>query len=142
VARCFHDLEVISCADCRPRTSAVQTVYATPGGGVVHRRPDCEMLARGQASVDAAGGRTGAINPADRNKYPGRGDCTWCMAEKVIGTCKINVNDVLLAAVIINTRPLSYGHLAYLVRYQSADGKVVEKQCKKLQLIDLQMNNA
>ena len=71
--RCIHELETFSCADCRPRTVAGQIVYATPGGSVVHRRPDCEMLARGQASVDSAGGRIGVINPVHRDKHPGRG---------------------------------------------------------------------
>ena len=139
--RCIHELETFSCADCRPRTVSGQIVYATPGGSVVHRRPDCEMLARGQASVDSAGGRIGVINPVHRDKYPGRGDCAWCMAEQEIGSCQILINEVPTDAIIINTRPLGYGHLAYLVRYKAQDGRVVEVQMKKKQFMDLQIKN-
>lgn len=114
-------------------------VYATPGGSVVHRRPDCEMLSRGQASVDSAGGRIGVINPVHRDKYPARGDCAWCMAEQELGSCQIFINEVPTDAIIINTRPLGYGHLAYLVRYMGKDGRVVEIQMKKGQLLELQI---
>ncbi len=139
--RCIHELDTFACADCRPRIETGQMVYATPGGSVVHRRPDCEMLTRGQASVDSAGGRIGVINPVHRDKYPGRGDCAWCMAEQEIGSCQILINEAPIDAIIINTRPLGYGHLAYLVRYKDEEGKVVEVQMKKKQLVSLQLKN-
>ena len=139
--RCIHELDTFACADCRPQIETGQMVYATPGGSVVHRRPDCEMLARGQASVDSAGGRIGVINPVHRDKYPGRGDCAWCMAEQEIVSCQILINKEPVDAIIINTRPLGYGHLAYLVRYKDQDGKVVEVQMKKKQLIELQIES-
>jgi hypothetical protein len=139
--RCIHELDTFACADCRPRTSIDQMVYATPGGSVVHRRADCEMLARGQASVDSAGGRVGVINPVHRDKYPGRGDCSWCMSEQDLGSCKIRIDGSLIDGIVLNTRPLGYGHLAYLVRYKGQDGRVIEVQMKKSQLIDLKIEN-
>jgi hypothetical protein len=139
--RCIHELDTFACADCRPRVVTGEMVYATPGGSVVHRRPDCEMLARGQASVDSAGGRIGVINPVHRDKYPGRGECAWCMAEHELGSCSFYMDKELMDGVIINTRPLGYGHIAYLVRFKSPAGKVVEMQFKKSQLIDLTMTN-
>lgn len=137
--RCIHELDVISCADCKPRNSKDQMVYATPGGSVVHRRADCEMLARGQSAVDSMGGRIGSINLVDRNRYPGRGDCAWCMSDAEIGSCKVSVDDAIIDAIVINRRPLGYGHLAYLVRYTTPEGSVIEVQMKKSQLFDLHM---
>jgi len=137
--KCIHELDTISCADCRPRRVKEQMVYATPGGSVVHRRQDCELLERGQAAVDAAGGRIGVINPVHRDKYPGRGDCAWCTADIAIGSCSFFVNDELVDGIIINTRSLGYGHTAYLVRFENSLGKVIEKQFKRSQFIEFKM---
>jgi len=139
--RCIHELDTFACVDCRPRIETGQMVYATPGGSVVHRRPDCEMLARGQASVDSAGGRVGVINPVHIDKYPDRGDCSWCISDQELGTCKIRIEDSLIDGIVINTRPLGYGHLAYLVRYKNQAGREIEAQMKKSQLLDLKIKS-
>ena len=63
------------------------------------------------------------------------------MAEQKLGSCQILINEAHIDAVIINTRPLGYGHLAYLVRYKTQDGRVVEVQMKKKQIINLQIKS-
>jgi hypothetical protein len=140
MSRCIHELDTSTCADCRPRPNSTQMVYATPGGSVVHRRPDCEMLARGQAAVESNDGRVGIINPVFRDKYPGRGDCSWCMADLEIGQCTLLINGKRTSGSVINVRPLGYGHKAYLVRYESTDGKVLESQFKRNQLTGVTLN--
>ena len=137
---CIHEMDEEFCAYCRSNGSQNQMVYATPGGSVVHRRSNCELLTSGQAAVDAIGGKTGPINLVFRDKYPGRGDCTWCMPRNPIGTCSVKVGDEMFAGQILNVRRTQFGYFVYLVRYELPDGRISEQQFNASALIDLIMD--
>ena len=124
---CIHEFERNQCALCKPRESRREHVYATVGGSTVHSRPDCELLLKGQISADANGLRNYTINPVFWDKYPNRGECSWCTADSEIGRCDVLIEGTWTLGIVLATRPIGYGNKEYLVKYESNSGATKQR---------------